>query len=374
MKIALIHTRLLRRGGLETRLFSYMEWFSAHGHEVTVIVGKLGKDVVPPANVRLILINLKPIPKPLRDLAFDWKLPDVMEQNEFDFVLSLARTSHQDAVLAPGNHLGFMKATKRRFKGLSDRVSIALDRRAFASSTTILAASRMMSEEVVRYYGVKPEKIRVLRPPVDERRFHQGLLAHRTALRDKYGFHPQKKSFVFVSSSHARKGLPLLLETFRSLIDEPFEMLIAGVGKMDDLPGNVKDLGFVEPIEELYAAADFTVLPALYEPYGQVVAESILCGVPVLVSPMVGAKEIVSSGEGRVIASFSPADWAEAIRGIARQSFRIDPDFGVKHRILLHDHMSAILGLAEEKRRSGGAAVGVRSRSSPRPVARGRGR
>jgi glycosyltransferase involved in cell wall biosynthesis len=365
MRIALIHTRLLRRGGLETRLFSYIEWLSAQGHEVTVIVGKVAKDVILPPNVRLVLINLKLIPKPLRDLAFDWQLAGVVAEGKFDFALSLARTSHQDAVLAPGNHLGFLKATGRRVRGLSDRVSIALDRRAFAASTTILAASQMMSEEVIHYYGVDPAKVRVLHPPVDERRFHQGLLAQRGMFRSKYGFHPEKRSFVFVSSSHSRKGLPLLLAIFRLLVHEPFEVLIAGIGKVDDLPANVKDLGFVEPVEELYAAADFTILPALYEPYGQVVAESILCGVPVLVSHMVGAKEIVSSGEGRIIPSFSAADWVEAIRGISAQAFRIDPEFGVKHRIRLQDHMNAILGLVEEKQHSG--LVGSRAKSLSLP-------
>lgn len=377
MKIVLIHTRLLRRGGLETRLFSYMEWLSAQEHEVTVIVGKVGKGVVWPKNVRLVRIGLKHIPKPLRDLAFDWKLGGVVEQTEGDFVLSLARTSHQHAVLAPGSHLGFLKARRRRFKRLSDRLSIAMDRKAYASSTTILAASRMVSEEVIRFYGVNPDKVRVLRPPVDDRRFHQGHLAHRIRFREKYGFHPDKKSFVFVSSSHSRKGLHLLLDIFRSLAQEPFEMLIAGVGKVDDLPGNVKNLGFVEPVEELYAAADCTILPALYEPFGQVVAESILCGVPVLVSHMVGAKEIVSEGEGRIISSFSPAEWIAAIRRIAQQRFRIDPQFGIKHGIRLQDHMNAILELAEQERTARRSSVELGAMfppSSPRPAAQGQHR
>ena len=70
MKIALVHLRLLRRGGLETRLFSYMRYFSELGHDVSVIVYKIGQDVVAPEHVRLMRIDLKRIPKPICSVIF----------------------------------------------------------------------------------------------------------------------------------------------------------------------------------------------------------------------------------------------------------------------------------------------------------------
>jgi glycosyltransferase involved in cell wall biosynthesis len=351
MKIALVHLRLLRRGGLETRLFSYMRYFSELGHDVSVIVYKIGQDVIVPEHVRLMRINLKRVPKPIRGPVFNRKLKQLISENRFDFTLSLTRTSHQDAVLAPGNHIGFLEAKGKRFRNPLDLLHIHMERKAFsAEGSIILAASHMMKEELVHYYGIAPSKIRVLLPPIDNGRFHQGLKAERSQYRQKYGFDPHKHSFVFISTSHWRKGLPLLLQTFRALENQPFELIVAGVKPVNSSLKNVKYLGFVERTEALYAAADFCILPSVYEPFGQVVAESIFCGTPVLISHMVGAKEIVSEREGRVINSFSPKEWTSAIQSISQQKFAIDPDFGAHKKIRLEDHMDFLLKLAERKR------------------------
>jgi len=348
MKIGLVHSRLLWRGGLETRLFSYMKYFAKHGHEVTVIVYKAGDDIVLPDGVKLINLNLKNIPKAIRAMVFDHRLKGVVARQNFDFVLSLTKTSHQDAVLAPGNHLGFLNAIGKKSRSLGDWRDIRLERKAFTSSRVVLAASQMMKDELVRFYGINPDKISVLFPPVDNQRFNMGVKAGREKLREKYGFSKDKKSFVLVSISHSRKGLPLLLKVFRELQDEPYELIVAGVEPVEsDLP-NVRYAGFVRETEELYAAADYCILPAKYEPFGQVVAEALLCGVPVLISHMVGAREIVSEKEGLVIPSFEVGDWVDAIRSLSQRNFEISPDFGHRKGILLEDHMQTILEIINE--------------------------
>ncbi len=349
MKIALVHSRLLRKGGLETRLFSYIESFRKAGHQVTVIVYKVDPAIRLPEDVRLIHINLNPIPRQIRILFFDHFLKKVVTENRFDFVLSLERTSHQDAVLVPGNHRGFMKSRGKRIGGLNDWMKIWMDKKAYTSPGILFACSQMMKDEVIRYYGIPASKIEVLFPPIDNRRFHIGLRAHRTALREKYGLDPAKKSFLFVSSSHYRKGLPVLLEVFKSLVSDPCELIVAGVGRVDTALPNVKDLGFVSATEELYAAADYLVLPATYEPFGQVVVEAIQCGMPVLISDMVGAKEVVSEREGMLVPDFSPQTWKNAIREVVQRQFEIDPMFAVNHKLRLEDHIQRILIHAEKK-------------------------
>ena len=349
MKIALVHTRLLRRGGLETRLFSYIEAFRQLGHEVTVIVHKVDPAIQLPDDVDLIHINLNIVPKPFRIIIFNKLLKNILQQQRFDFTLSLARTSHQDAVLVPGNHLGFMKSKGKRLGGLNDWVQIMMDKKAYASPGVLLACSQMMKDEVMRYYHIPAAKIDVLFPPIDNRRFHRGLQQQKHLLREKYGLHPEKKSFLLVSSSHFRKGLPLLLEVFAGLTEEPYELIVAGVGRVNGSLPNVKDLGFVAATEELYTAADYLVLPAIYEPFGQVVAEAILCGMPVLISTMVGAKEVVSEREGMVIPDFSPQTWEQAVREAVHHTFDIDTDFAVKKQLRLEDHIRRILNYAERK-------------------------
>lgn len=349
MKIALVHSRLLRKGGLETRLFSYMEFLNREGHDVSVIVHKVGRGETVPDGVRVIHTSLKPIPKPFRAPLFDRRLLKVRKKYDFDFVLSLTKTSHQDAVLAPGNHIGFLTAIDKRHWTVIDRMLIRLEQKAFDTTPVILAASHMMKEELIRFYKTDSDKIYVLSPPVDEKRFHLGLRQQAETFRQKHGLPLDKKLFLLVSSSHGRKGLPILLEVFSRVQDQPVHLVVAGAGGVhSDLP-NVTDLGFTPETEELYAAADFSVLPAKYEPFGQVVPESILCGTPVLVSHMVGAKGVVTEAEGVIVESLEPDRWYQAILGALPRSFDIKPGFAQKNRIRLEDHMGEILKFAHQK-------------------------
>jgi len=351
MRIALVHSRLLWQGGLETRLFSYMRYLLENGHEVTVITYKVGEGVELPEGARLIHVNLKLIPRELRPWFFDRRLKTLVATEGFDFVLSLTKTSHQDAVLAPGNHLGFMKATAKRRYTIIDRMLVGLERRAFNRTPLVLAASTMMKDELVEHYRTDPRSIEVLFPPIDNTRFNHRLAGEKKQLRAKYRMDPNKKSFVLVSISHWRKGLPLLLEIFKELQDEPYELIVSGVQEVDsDLP-NVQYVGFVSETEELYAAADYSILPALYEPFGQVVAESLMCGTPVLVSHMVGAKEVVSEREGLVIPSLEPKPWIQAIRGLGSHRFDISEKFGEEHGLNLGLHVERILKLASRSRK-----------------------
>ena len=343
MRIALVHTRILYRGGLETRLFSYMRYLRDAGHEVTVIVFRVGRGVKVPDGIRVIHVRLPHIPKVSRAKVFDGRLEKILSKEQFDFVLSLGRTSHHDAVLLPGNHLGYLKALGKEPKGKSDRLQIYMDRKAYAAPGRILACSEMMKEEVVDLYGGDPDKIDILYPPTDTKRFHLGLKNRKAEFRKKFGFSKGKLSFVLVSSSHERKGLPLLMKAFAKLDPEKVELWVAGGESVPaDLP-NVKGLGFVKETEKLFAAADCNLLPAIYEPYGQVVSESILCGTPVFVSHMVGAKSVVSNRVGRVVESFDPGAWADEIRRFDPVQYQFHEGFAKEHGLDLESHMNSIL-------------------------------
>ena len=75
---------------------------------------------------------------------------------------SLGRTAHQDAVLGPGNHIGYLNAFGKTATSLSDLEQISMDRMAYKSSEHILAASQFMADEiVVEFFKVKPAKVRM---------------------------------------------------------------------------------------------------------------------------------------------------------------------------------------------------------------------
>lgn len=343
MRIAILHYRLIRRGGLETRLLNYLEEFSRKGHHTTVFCAKRDHNIPLPPNVEVRRLHLGIMLKPFRAWYFSYKAQRAIAPLDFDFVLSLGRTQSQDAVLMPGGHLGYMAALGKKWKSLSDHMQILLDRNAYQSSRLIFAASQMMKEELIEKFGIQEKKIRLLYPPLNPEKFNQELRPQRASLRESFGISPKQKAFVFVSTSHFRKGLDVLLKIFSQLDSQKYLLLIAGLPKVNSKLSNVRYLSFIEDPRALYTAADFMILPARYEPFGQVVAESLACGTPVLLSDMVGAKDIVGPNEGIVVSSSAISDWVKIIKTNADRSFVITEDFAEAQKLSLEKHVSKIL-------------------------------
>lgn len=354
LKIALIHTRLLRRGGLESRLFSYMEYFRAQGHDVTVFVYKVGAGMTVPQGVRLHHVKLGITPKVFRAWAFDRKLQRIVPEGGFDLVVSLGRTTTHDCMIVAGNHLGFMEAVGRKMRGLSDRMQIMMDDRAYKAPGVLLAASEMVKDQMIQHHETDPDKIQVLYPPTDPECFHQGLKAQKAAYRKEFGLPEDKQLFLFPSSNHKLKGLPIFLEVFREMQDKPVELVVMGSQPVQtDLP-NVRYLGFVKETERVFAAGDYTLLASRYDAFGQTVTESLLCGTPAIVSGMTGAKAIVGPNEGIVVDSFTPKAWKAALLQAMDTEFAIDPQLAQHQGLLFTQHMQRILDCA-------GAGITMRS-------------
>ena len=347
MKIALIHYRLILRGGLERRLFNYTNYLLEQGHEVEVIVAKRSHDAQLPEAVKVHVLSPGLMPKVFRQRYFDHLLGKFMQQQNYDLSLSLMRTSHQDLVLCPGNHLGFFKAMHKKGNRLTDKEQIRCDKAAFRQSRKIIAASEMMAKELRELYHIPQDKIHVLRPPVNLAHFKPGNKVHRDAYRKKYNLPLDKRIFLFISSSHFRKGLPLLLDCFRQLQDTDAVLVIAGLPPVQSELPNVIDLQYNTQIDELYAAADFTIHPARYEPFGQIVPESLSSGTPVIISDTCGAVEVVGPDEGRILPATATADWLHTIRNIQTSDFNIPENYAELHSLSVAEHVEAILAIGK---------------------------
>ncbi len=342
MRVALIHPQLILKGGLETRLFNYLQFFRGRGDEVTIITAKVDESLKLPKEVSVIKIDLSIIPKPVRMLFFNRRLKPFIDGEKFDFVLSLGRTSHQHALLCPGNHIGYLKAMKKRLLTPIDYMNIRLDKKGFENSKVVLAASVMIKDELMRYYNVSENKIKVAYPPVNVEVFNMSLKKEKERLRKKYGLSKDKTTFLFVSTSHDRKNFGLLQDIFNVMKAQPIELAVAGFEIRAGSP-NIRYLGFIRPMQEVYAAADFLIHPAFYEPFGQVVSESICCGTPVIISEKTGAREVVSADEGIIVKDYKVESWMNAIQYAMKTPFSISSEFAFKKKLTLKQHMEVIL-------------------------------
>lgn len=207
-----------------------------------------------------------------------------------------------------------------------------------------------MREELISLFHVDPRKIHVLRPPVNTTVFRSELKTRQRSFRKEYDLPRDKRIFLFVSGSHERKGLTLLLDLFAGIEAEDALLVIAGLPPVRSRLGNVIDLQFVARMEELYAAADFTIHPASYEPFGQIVPESLCCNTPVLISDRVGAKEVVGEGEGLVIDLRDTDRWLHVVESASADRFDIAPDYAERNDLTIPGHVQRLLRIGRHVR------------------------
>jgi len=126
--------------------------------------------------------------------------------------------------------------------------------------------------------------------------------------------------FLFVGGVNANKGVPLLLEAFRSLPVGAATLTLTGrydkdawfVREARSIPG-VTLTGAVPPerMREAYAAADVFVLPSITEGLSQAGVEAMACALPILCTAHTGVNDFVRDGESGFVV---PAGDADALR------------------------------------------------------------
>lgn len=344
MKVALIHMNLGLKGGLETRLYNYMRYFLSRGDKVMVITSKIALGIDIPREVDIMKIDLSSTPKPIRPWVFAGKVAEVMQTMNFDFSLSLARTRSQKALIAPNTHKGYLKALDKKWNSPIDWMTNRLDQKAFETTPHIFACSEMVRQEMIDLYGIDGNKIHTLYPPINPYDFNPNAIQTLPELKRQLGLDLDKKTLALVSTSHNRKGLPLMLEVMKRLENQPIQLAVAGTPLLH-MPSNVVSLGFQTNMKKLYWAADLLVHPAVYEPFGQVVAEALACGCPAIVSDKTGAKEILSPEIGLVVPTLDPELWAKAIEKALAMSFAIPDDILVQKGLTLEQHMQRMLAV-----------------------------
>ncbi|MEZ4928687.1 MAG: glycosyltransferase family 4 protein [Chitinophagales bacterium] len=340
MKIALIHTRYKYKGGLETRLFNYINYFLQKGDTVDLYTAEIDANIAIPNGLNLHYINVKKHIKHFRNYFFDKKLHQVFNENNYDFALALER-NRVKYLLAPNTHKGFFKASNAILKTPIDLVQLHLEKQSFSYAKIIYACSEMVKNEIEQYYGVSPQKVKVLYPPINLKTF--SILYTKEEARAKLNFNSSDKLFLFVSTSHKRKGLPFLKKIFKKL-PENYKLLVAGTPIKNTK--NIISLGFVKDMSVLYQAVDCLLHPAIYEPFGQIVIEAISQKVPAIVSTKVGAGEFINSHNGYVLTNDIEI-WKEKILNFDKNTFDFSNNAEILEELSLQNHMKLMLSFAK---------------------------
>ena len=175
----------------------------------------------------------------------------------------------------------------------------------------LLAASSFTRDSLIEH-GIPPHRISVIPYGVDLVRFHP---APRSASTDP------RLHLLFVGRINQRKGIKYLLEALRLLPPDTVRLTICGrvvdgLELFKSFAGQVKIRPSVSEAEltEAYQQADLFVFPSVAEGFGQVLLESLACGLPILSTTHTAAPDLITSGvEGFIVDPGRPDLLAERI-------------------------------------------------------------
>jgi glycosyltransferase involved in cell wall biosynthesis len=205
----------------------------------------------------------------------------------------------------------------------------------------IVMAGSSGTIEYLKAVGVPQDRILLGRNVVDNQWWtDRAAKVDRDEVRGEWKIPASAPIVLFCAKLQAWKAPQDVLEAF-SLAGVPDSFLVfAGDGPLRSaleqrarelqISERVRFLGFVNQsqLPSVYRASDLFVLPSLYEPFGLVVNEAMLCGCPVAVSDRVGAKyDLVRQGENGYI---FPTGNVEALATIYRD---ILPDMHKRTRM-----------------------------------------
>lgn len=175
-------------------------------------------------------------------------------------------------------------------------------------STEVIVNSNYMKNELQRLFGLPFEKINVVPNGVNLLSFSG--IDRDYEFRRRYAM-DNEKIILFMGRLVYEKGVQHLIAAMPKILEHYHDakLVIAGKGGMlDELKQEADALGLGakvyfagymngKDVQRMYKAADISVFPSTYEPFGIVALEAMLAERPVVVSDAGGLNEIVQHKE-----------------------------------------------------------------------------
>jgi len=150
-------------------------------------------------------------------------------------------------------------------------------------------------------------------------KFHKINKSTKDKFREENKIQINKLIFLWVSQDRPKKGLSIILEAWKLLVNKfnNIELLVIGTNKKEEIKG-VNWLGKVENynLPTFYQLSDFYLFSTqCNEGFGLTLGEALKCGVSCLASNIDPMKEILNNGEyGRLVdMPGKPKSWVKAI-------------------------------------------------------------
>jgi len=195
-------------------------------------------------------------------------------------------------------------------------------------SNKIIAVSDFTRRELLQYYKVNEDKIRVIHNGVDVNKFQPA--SDKRKAKDELGFNPDDIAILSVGRLYARKGLFTLIESMPAVVRRfpRAKFVISGKGQsneMKKLVAHAQKLGVRDNIvftgyfpdkklPRLYQAADVFAFSTFYENLPFAVLEALSTGLPVVTTRVGGIPEMIEDGQnGFLVQPFNSRELSDRI-------------------------------------------------------------
>jgi teichuronic acid biosynthesis glycosyltransferase TuaC len=196
-----------------------------------------------------------------------------------------------------------------------------------------IAVSQSVRQNIAQFTG-ESDRLRVIPVGVDMEVF--------TPL--PAGQQPESDSILYVGRIHETKGVDVLLNAMRLLVERRPTVQLSLIGgsfypqwreqeerlkhlaEQLNLIQHVHFLGVQPPdqVAEAMRRSTLLVLPSRRETLGAVLIEALACGTPVVATRCGGPEDVVTEAVGKLVPKEDPSSLAEAIEAVLEQRQRYD--------------------------------------------------
>ncbi len=225
--------------------------------------------------------------------AHDWLVANAAKTLKHSFDIPIVATIHATEA---GRNSGIREPNQKYINDTEWMLTY--------EANEVIVNSNYMKSEVQRLFGLPFEKINVVPNGVNLNKFTG--MDRDYSFRRKYAM-DNEKIILFMGRLVYEKGVQNLIAAMPKVLASYHDakLVIAGKGGMlDELKAQADYLGISNKVyfagymngndvEKMYKAADISVFPSTYEPFGIVALEGMLAERPIVVSDAGGLGEIV---------------------------------------------------------------------------------
>jgi UDP-glucose:(heptosyl)LPS alpha-1,3-glucosyltransferase len=326
MKIAFILQKYNKKGGIEKCTAELCQRLAGK-HDVHVFTTSY--DDYDGDKIKFHIIDNLKLPKPffmIEHWLFLRKATSVANKLDFDIVHG---GFNPDVITAHSCNRAWIEFKKQNREFLryllnpAQHIRLYMEKQLYNNQKLkkVIAVSEGTKKEVLNYYKLPKEMVTVIPNGVDAKIFSRND-EDRIVLRKEYNLEEDDIILLFVGNEFLRKGLDVAIKALALLDNKRIKLCVVGGADKARYINLAKKLKVMDrlifagksvEVEKYYSMADIFVFPTKYEAFSLATLEALAAGLPLIISKVNGAKEVIQEGNTGYLVNRIPREIADKV-------------------------------------------------------------